>query len=375
MSKRDYYEVLGLTRSASQEDIKKAYRKLARQYHPDVNKADDAEEKFKEIKEAYEVLSDPQKRAAYDQYGHAGVNQGAGPGGGAAGFDPSDLGGFGDIFDMFFGGGRRRNPNAPRQGSDLQYTLTIEFEESYFGASKEIRIPKEEICSECHGSGAKPGTTPETCSVCRGTGEVESVQQTPFGRIVNRRTCHVCHGKGKIIKEKCPTCHGSGRVRKTKTLTVTIPAGIDDQSQLRIAGEGEPGINGGPPGDLYLLIRVKSHPFFEREGDDIYCEIPINFAQAALGDEIEVPTMGGKVNLKIPAGTQSGTFFRLKGKGFPHLRGTGSGDQHVRAVVVTPKNLTERQKELLREIFSGENSPSLHQDSFFDKVKKAFRGE
>ncbi|CCQ94321.1 co-factor of molecular chaperone [[Clostridium] ultunense Esp] len=375
MSKRDYYEVLGLNRGASAEEIKKAYRKLARQYHPDVNKAPDAEEKFKEIKEAYEVLSDPQKKASYDQFGHAGVNQGAGAGGaGAGGFDPSDFGGFGDIFDMFFGGGgRRRNPNAPRQGADLQYSLTIEFEEAYFGANKEIRIPKEEICPECHGSGAKPGTTPETCSFCRGTGEEETVQQTPFGRIVNRRTCHVCHGKGKIIREKCPRCQGSGRIRQTKTISVTIPAGIDDGSQLRISGEGEPGINGGPPGDLYILLRVKSHSFFEREGDDLYCEVPINFAQAALGAEIEVPTMGGKVHLKIPAGTQSGTFFRLKGKGFPRLRGNGQGDQHVRVIVVTPKHLTERQKELLREIFA-EELP-LHQDTFFDKMKKAFRGE
>ncbi|MBE3553516.1 MAG: molecular chaperone DnaJ [Thermicanus sp.] len=375
MSKRDYYEVLGLNRGASAEEIKKAYRKLARQYHPDVNKAPDAEEKFKEIKEAYEVLSDPQKKASYDQFGHAGVNQGTEAGGaGAGGFDPSDFGGFGDIFDMFFGGGgRRRNPNAPRQGADLQYSLTIEFEEAYFGANKEIRIPKEEICPECHGSGAKPGTTPETCSFCRGTGEEETMQQTPFGRIVNRRTCHVCHGKGKIVKEKCPRCQGSGRIRQTKTISVTIPAGIDDGSQLRISGEGEPGINGGPPGDLYILLRVKSHSFFEREGDDLYCDVPINFAQAALGAEIEVPTMGGKVHLKIPAGTQSGTFFRLKGKGFPRLRGNGQGDQHVRVIVVTPKHLTERQKELLREIFA-EDLP-LHQDTFFDKMKKAFRGE
>lgn len=378
MSKRDYYEVLGLDRNASTEDIKKAYRKLARQYHPDVNKAPDAEEKFKEVKEAYDILSDPQKKAAYDRYGHAGVGQSGPGGGGFGGFDASDLGGFGDIFDMFFGGGgRRRNPNAPRQGADLQYRLEIDFKDAVFGKKTEISIPKEENCHVCRGSGAKPGTQPDTCQACRGTGEVESVQQSMFGRIVNRRTCHTCQGTGKIIKDKCHECRGSGRVRKHKRISVTIPAGVDDGSQLRVAGEGEAGFNGGPPGDLYIILRVKPHEFFERQGDDIYCEMPINFAQAALGDEIEVPTLDGKVKLKIPAGTQSGTFFRIKGKGVPHLRGYGQGDQHVRVVVVTPKNLTEKQKDLLREIFDLDQSTyeEQHGHSFFDKVKKAFRGE
>lgn len=374
MSKRDYYEVLGVSKNASAEDIKKAYRKLAREYHPDVNKAADAEEKFKEVKEAYDILSDDQKKAAYDRFGHAGVNQQAGMGGG---FDGADFGGFGDIFDMFFGGGgRRRNPNAPRQGADLQYTMTIEFKEAVFGKSTEITIPKEETCGTCKGSGAKPGTQPETCSVCKGVGEVEVQQQTPFGRIVNRRPCSHCQGRGKVIKDRCNECHGAGRVRKNKKINVTIPAGVDDGSQLRVSGEGEPGFNGGPAGDLYIVLRVKSHPIFERQGDDIYCEVPINFAQAALGDEIEVTTLEGKVKLKIPAGTQTGTFFRLKEQGVPRLRRSGRGDQHVRVVIHTPKKLTERQKELLREVFEMEqNVYEDEPEGFIDKAKKFFRGE
>ncbi len=374
MSKRDYYEVLGVSKNASAEDIKKAYRKLAREYHPDVNKATDAEEKFIEVKEAYDVLSDDQKKAAYDRFGHAGVNQQAGMGGG---FDGADFGGFGDIFDMFFGGGgRRHNPNAPRQGADLQYTMTIEFKEAVFGKSTEITIPKEESCGTCKGTGAKPGTQPETCNVCKGAGEVEAQQQTPFGRIVNRRPCSHCQGRGKIIKERCHECHGAGRLRKNKKINVTIPAGVDDGNQLRVAGEGEPGFNGGPAGDLYIVLRVKSHPFFERQGDDIYCEVPINFAQAALGDEIEVETLEGKVKLKIPAGTQTGTFFRLKEQGVPRLRRSGRGDQHVRVILHTPKKLSERQKELLREVFEMEqNVYDDEEEGFIDKAKKFFRGE
>lgn len=379
MSKRDYYEVLGVSKNASAEDIKKAYRKLARQYHPDVNKAADAEEKFKEVKEAYDVLSDEQKRAAYDRFGHAGVNQQAGMGSG--GFDGADFGGFGDIFDMFFGGGgRRQNPNAPRRGADLQYTLTIEFRDAVFGKQTEITIPKEEICDTCNGTGAKPGTSPEKCPVCGGTGEVETHQQTPFGRFINRRTCNRCHGTGKIIIERCTTCQGAGRVRKKKRIQINIPAGVDDESQIRIAGEGEPGFNGGPAGDLYILLRVKPDDFFERQGDDIYCEVPINFAQAALGDEIEVPTLDGKVKLRIPAGTQTGTFFRIREKGVPRLRRGGRGDMHVRVNIVTPKNLTERQKELLRQVFEMENHYFEDEvEGFIDKAKskakKFFRGE
>ncbi|MCP1309073.1 molecular chaperone DnaJ [Paenibacillus tyrfis] len=371
MSKRDYYEVLGVGKDASQEDIKKAYRKLARQYHPDVNKADDAESKFKEAKEAYDVLSDDQKKAQYDRFGHVDPNQGMG-----GGFNGADFGGFGDIFDMFFGGGQRRNPNAPQRGGDLQYTLTIEFKEAVFGKKTDIHIPRTETCDTCSGSGAKPGTKPETCGVCHGSGQQEVVQNTAFGRIVNRRVCSACQGQGRIVKDKCGTCHGSGKVKKQRTISLNIPAGVDDGAQLRVTGEGEAGTRGGPPGDLYVVIRVKSHEFFEREGDDIYCEVPLTFAQAALGDEIEIPTLTEKVKLKIPAGTQTDTYFRLKGKGVPRLRGYGQGDQHVKVVVVTPTNMNDEQRELLREFarLSGEHTHEQNQ-SIFERMKKAFLGD
>jgi molecular chaperone DnaJ len=376
MSKRDYYEVLGVSKNATKDEIKKAYRKLSKQYHPDINKAPDAAEKFKEIKEAYEVLSDDQKRAHYDQFGHTDPNQGFG-GFGGADFDFGGFGGFEDIFSSFFGGGRRRDPNAPRAGADLQYTMTLTFEEAAFGKETDIEIPREETCDTCHGSGAKPGTKKETCSHCRGTGQLSIEQATPFGRIVNRRTCHYCGGTGQFIKEKCTTCGGSGRVKKRKKIHIKIPAGIDDGQQLRVAGQGEAGINGGPPGDLYIVFRVEPHEFFERDGDDIYCEIPLTFAQAALGDEIEVPTLHGKVKLKIPAGTQTGTKFRLKGKGVPNVRGYGQGDQHIIVRVVTPTKLTEKQKQLLREFdqLGGQSAQHEAADSFFNKVKKAFKGE
>jgi len=378
--KRDYYEVLGLSKDASADDIKKAYRKLARQYHPDVNKEPDAEAKFKEVKEAYDVLSEPQKKAQYDRFGHQDPNQGFG--GGFGGFDQSGMGGFGDIFDMFFGGGgRRANPNAPRKGADLQFSMQIEFKEAVFGKETEVEIPKEATCDTCHGSGAKPGTSVDTCSNCKGTGQEEVVANTPFGRMVNRRTCSKCQGRGKLVKEKCGTCKGSGRVKIRRKINITIPAGVDDGAQMRISGEGEPGTNGGPPGDLYVVLRVKPHEFFEREGNDIYCEVPINFAQAALGDEIEVPTVDGRVKLKIPAGTQTETFFRLRGKGVPFLRSNGRGDQHVKVRVVTPTKLTDRQKELLREFSGFSEAGAMTADGqtsdegFFEKMKRAFRGE
>ncbi|MFC6332468.1 molecular chaperone DnaJ [Paenibacillus septentrionalis] len=372
--KRDYYEVLGVGKDASTDDIKKAYRKLARQYHPDVNKAADAEEKFKEVKEAYDVLSDDGKRSTYDQFGHVDPNQGMGGAGGA------DFGGFGDIFDMFFGGGgRQRDPNAPQRGNDLQYTMTVEFVEAVFGKETEVTIPREESCDTCHGSGAKPGTSPKVCTTCHGTGQQEVVQNTPFGRIANRRVCQTCRGTGKIIVDKCGTCHGNGRVRKQRRIKVTIPAGVDDGQQIRISGEGEGGKNGGPAGDLYIVLRVKSHEYFDREGDDIYLEVPITFAQAALGDEIEVPTLTERVKMKIPAGTQTGKYFRLKGKGVPKLRGIGNGDQHIKVTVVTPTNLSDEQKELLRQ-FGGLSSQAVtsseeHHESIFERMKKAFRGE
>lgn len=376
MSKRDYYEVLGVSKSASKDEIKKAYRKLSKKYHPDINKEADAADKFKEITEAYEALNDDNKRAHYDQFGHTDPNQGFGGFGGGADFG----GGFGfeDIFSSIFGGGtRRRDPNAPRQGADLQYTMTLQFEEAVFGKETDIEIPREEECSTCHGSGAKPGTKPETCSHCGGSGQINVEQNTAFGRIVNRRVCHHCSGTGKYIKDKCSTCGGSGNVKKRKKIHVKIPAGIDDGQQLRVAGQGEPGVNGGPPGDLYVVFHVRSHEFFERDGDDIYCEMPLTFAQAALGDEIEVPTLHGKVKLKIPAGTQTGTKFRLRGKGVPNVRGYGQGDQHIHVRVITPTKLTEKQKQLLREFteISGNGAPDEQHDNFFAKVKRAFKGE
>ncbi|WP_202080698.1 molecular chaperone DnaJ [Caldalkalibacillus salinus] len=371
MSKKDYYDILGVSKDAGSDEIKKAYRKLARQYHPDVNKAGDAEAKFKEVKEAYDVLSDDQKRANYDRFGTAEPNQGFGGAGGA------DFGDFGDIFDMFFGGGGRRNPNAPRQGNDLQYTMTIDFEEAVFGKETEIRIPKEEECDTCLGSGAKPGTKPETCQICHGTGQQEQVQNTPFGRVVNRRVCMSCEGKGKVVKAKCPTCHGRGNVQTHKTIPIRIPEGVDNGMQVRVSGQGEPGVNGGPPGDLYIVIRVKEHPFFERNGQDIYCEMPVTFVQATLGDEIEVPTLTGRVKLKIPQGTETGTYFRIRGKGVPAVRGQAQGDQHVRVKIKTPKKLNDRQKELLKEFaeISGDQIPDEQSESFFDRMKKAFKGD
>ncbi|HWO97959.1 MAG TPA: molecular chaperone DnaJ [Bacillus sp. (in: firmicutes)] len=374
MSKRDYYEVLGVSKGATKDEIKKAYRKLSKKYHPDINKEADAAEKFKEIKEAYEVLSDDQKKAHYDQFGHTDPNQGFG------GFGGADFGGgfgFEDIFSSIFGGGRRRDPNAPRQGADLQYTMTLSFEEAVFGKETTIDIPREETCDTCHGSGAKPGSKVETCSHCQGSGQVSVEQNTPFGRIVNRRTCHHCNGKGKIVREKCGTCHGAGRVNKNKKINVKIPAGVDDGQQLRVSGQGEPGFNGGPAGDLYVVFHVRPHEFFERDGDDIYCEMPLTFAQAALGDEIEVPTLHGRVKLKIPAGTQTGTKFRLKAKGVPNVRGYGQGDQHIIVRIITPTKLSEKQKQLLREFaeLSGQDVVDEQHDSFFAKVKRAFKGE
>ncbi|WP_077596519.1 molecular chaperone DnaJ [Oceanobacillus kimchii] len=375
MSKRDYYEILGIDKSASQDEIKKSYRKLARKYHPDVNKEEGAADKFKEVKEAYEVLSDDQKRAQYDQFGHSGPqSQGFGGFGGGA----QDFGGFGDIFDMFFGGGgRSRDPNAPQQGNDLQYTMILNFEEAIFGKETDIEIPKEESCDTCNGSGAKPGTKPQTCSHCNGAGQLNQEQNTPFGRVVNRRVCNYCQGSGKIIPEKCNTCGGSGKIQKKKKIHITIPAGIDEGQQIRVAGKGESGINGGPAGDLFVVIKVRPHDFFVREGDHIFCELPLTYAQAALGDELEVPTVHGKVKVKVPAGTQTGKTFRLKGKGAPNVRGKGHGDQHIKIKVMTPTNLSEKQKELLREFneLGGNESTDEQDDNIFQRFRRAFKGE
>ncbi|ALS74232.1 molecular chaperone DnaJ [Planococcus rifietoensis] len=373
MNKRDYYEVLGVSKDASKEEIKKAYRKLSKQYHPDINKEADASEKFQEVKEAYEVLSDEQKRAQYDQFGHQDPNQGFGGGGfgGAEGF------GFDDIFSTFFGGGsRRRDPNAPRKGDDLQYSMTIDFLDAVFGQETEIEIPKDETCETCDGSGAKPGTSKKTCSYCEGTGQLNVAQDTPFGRMVNRRACHHCEGTGQIIEEKCTTCRGAGKVRKLKKIKVTVPAGVDDGQQLRVSGQGGPGFNGGPAGDLYVLFRVKPHAQFERDGDDIHLELPITYPQAALGDEIEVPTVSGKVKLKIPAGTQNGARFRLRGKGVQNVHGYGVGDQHITIKVKVPTKLSEKQKQLLREFaeISGD-IPEEQSSSLFDKIKRTIKGD
>lgn len=369
MSKRDYYEVLGVSKTATKEEIRKAYRKLSKQYHPDINKADDAEEKFKEVTEAFEVLSDESKRANYDQFGHAGPSQGFGGGGGGFGFE--------DIFSSFFGGGgRRQDPNAPRAGNDLQYTMTIDFMEAVFGKEEEIEIPREEDCGTCQGSGAKPGTSPKTCSHCHGTGEISVTQNTPLGQMVNRRACHHCEGTGQIITDKCTTCHGKRKVTTTAKIKITIPAGVDDGQRLRVSGQGEPGHRGGPSGDLFIVFRIKAHEKFIREDDDIYLELGLSFPQAALGDEIKVPTVHGDVNLKIPAGTQTGARFRLRGKGVQNVHGRGIGDQYVIVKVVTPNKMTEKQKDLMRQFaeISGDR-PEEYSSSLFDKIKRTIKGE
>jgi molecular chaperone DnaJ len=367
VSKRDYYEVLGVSRTASTDEIKKAYRKLARKYHPDVNKDDpQAEEKFKEITEAYEVLSDSEKRARYDQFGHADPGAAGFGGQGFSGF--GDFGGFGDIFDMFFGGGGR--PRGPRQGADLQYNLQLDFKEAAFGVEKELEIPRMEECQTCHGTGSKPGFSPETCRVCHGTGVQEQIINTPLGRMVNRRTCQACGGDGKRITHPCNECHGAGQVRVRRKIHVKIPAGVDTGNRIRIPGAGEAGEKGAKPGDLYVVVHVREHEFFRREGQDVYCEVPISFVQAALGDEIEVETLDGRVRLRIPEGTQSGTSFRLRGRGIPFVHSDRRGDQHVRVNVITPRQLTEKQKELLRQLGKelGVN-PQEQTRSFFERVR------
>lgn len=375
-NKRDYYEVLGVERGASDADIKKAYRKLAKQYHPDVNPGDKAAEaKFKEINEAYEVLSDPQKRAKYDQFGHAGMDPN-GFGGFGGGFGDFDFGGIGDIFETFFGGagfGRStRSRTGPQKGSDLKYTMEIDFEEAAFGVEKEISISRMESCPTCHGTGAKPGTEPVTCRHCNGTGQVQYKQSTPFGQFVNIKTCDVCHGEGKIIASPCEECSGKGKVRKNVKIKINVPAGIDDGQTISLRGEGEPGARGGPSGDLFISIRVRHHPIFQRQGNDVICEIPITFVQGALGAEMEVPTLDGKVKYTIPEGTQTGTVFRLKGKGIPFLRGNGRGDQYVKVHIEVPRKLDEKQKALLRE-FAELSGDDVHEQrkSFFDKMKDA----
>lgn len=346
--KRDYYELLGIDRNATDDDIKKAFRKLAFQYHPDKNNEAGATEKFKEINEAYEVLSSPDKRAAYDRYGHEGVQQGAGS---AQDFG-AGFSGFGDIFDAFFGGMNTATADrhGPLQGNDIQQQVTITLEEAAFGCERELKMMRSENCSVCHGLGSKPGTQPVRCPACNGTGQVKRVQQSLFGRFVNIGTCTKCHGEGQIITEFCPQCKGTGRERFTRTLTIKIPAGVANGNQLNIRGEGDAGIRGGSPGDLYLNINVLQHAFFTRESDDILYELPVNFAQAALGDEVEVPVLNGKTRIKIPPGAQNGRIFRIKDRGIIHLRGGGRGDEIVTLKVVTPDKLTKEQKHLFEEL-------------------------
>ena len=384
MAKRDYYEALGVAKGASDDEIKKAYRKLSKKYHPDINQEAGAEDKFKEIAEAYEVLSDAQKRAAYDQYGHASTDPNFGGGGfgggGFGGFGGSSAGfggGFEDIFESFFGGGgRSQNPNAPRQGDDLQYTLNLKFEEAVFGKETSITYNREDTCETFHGNGAKPGTDPVTCSKCHGSGTLNVERNTPLGRVMTRQTCDVCHGTGQEIKEKCPTCHGAGHVKERHTVKVTVPAGVEDGQQMRLQGQGEAGMNGGPHGDLFVVFRVEESDLFDRDGSEIYYDLPISFVQAALGDEIEVPTVHGKIKLKVPAGTQTGTNFRLRGKGAPKLRGNGTGDQHVKVQVITPKNLSEKQAKAMRDFAEASGIEVSEQEgNIFDKVKDAFKSD
>ncbi len=344
-TKRDYYEVLGIPRNATDEEIKRAFRKLAFKYHPDHNHDDTAGEKFKEVNEAYEVLCDPDKRAAYDRFGHGGPEGLFG-----RGFEGFDFSGFGDIFDAFFGGVTTATRQAPRRGADLHYNTTITFEEAALGCEKEINILRTENCSLCQGIGCKPGSQPARCPSCNGTGQVRQVQQSIFGRFTNITTCPRCHGEGRIITEPCPQCRGTGKEKHQRSILVKIPAGVDEDSQIRLRGEGQAGTRGGPSGDLYITLAIKQHEFFQRDGDDIIYELPINFAQAALGTEVEVPTLDGKTKLKIPAGSQTGKVFRLKNKGIPHLHRRGRGDQLVALRVVTPDSLTKKQRQLFQEL-------------------------
>ena len=373
MNNTEYYDRLGVSKDASQDEIKRAYRKMSKKYHPDINKEPGAEEKYKEVQEAYETLSDDQKRAAYDQYGPDGAN-GFGGQGGFGGFDGgAGFGGFEDIFSSFFGGSATRNPNAPRQGDDLQYRVNLSFEEAIFGAEKEVHYNREATCKTCSGSGAKPGTSPVTCGRCHGQGGINVDTQTPLGMMRRQVTCDICHGTGQEIKEPCQTCHGTGHEKQSHKVSVKIPAGVETGQQIRLAGQGEAGFNGGPYGDLFVIINVNPSDKFTRDGSTIYYTLNISFVQAALGDTVEVPTVHGNVEMTIPAGTQTGKTFRLKGKGAPRLRGGSQGDQHVTVKIVTPTKLNDAQKEALLAFAkaSGDEKIAPQKKGFFNKVKDA----
>ena len=382
--KRDYYEVLGIDKSASDDEIKKAYRKMAKKYHPDLHPGDaEAEQKFKEINEANEVLSDPEKKSRYDQFGHAGVdpNYGAGGGGGFGGFNGGfgDFGDLGDIFGSFFGGGgfgggRRANPNAPRRGADTSTSVILSFEEAAKGCNKKIKLTRIENCAECGGNGCEKGHSAATCPTCNGTGQIFVNQRTPFGTMQTTRTCDSCRGTGKKIDHPCKVCNGKGRVRRTTEREINIPAGVDDGQYINLRGGGDMGVNGGPAGDLHVNISVRPHPIFVRDGFDIFCEIPVSFTQAALGADIVVPTLDGKVKFTIHEGTQPGDEFKLKGKGVQRLNYSGRGDQYVKIVVEIPKNLNNSQKEMLKKFEeSADENCYKNRKGFFDKVKEFFK--
>ena len=382
---KDLYEILGVNKNATDEEIKKAYKKLAKKYHPDLNRDDPktAEQKMKEINVAYNILKDPQKRAQYDQFGHAAFQQGGGGGGGYTGGinwedifgGPSGTGDiFGDIFGEFFGGGRRaQRQQGPVRGADLRYDLTITFEEAAFGKDTVIKVPKMENCTECNGTGAAKGTSPETCPDCKGTGMRQTVTRTPFGTISNARPCERCHGTGKIIKTPCSHCHGQGKIRVEKDVKLSIPKGIDNGNRLRIQNGGQPGERGGESGDLYIYINIKPHPIFQRDGMNVYCELPISFVQATLGAKVDAPTLDGTVELTIPEGIQSGTVLKIGGKGIQRLRGEGRGDEFVKIKVLTPKNLSAYQRKLLQDFDkNGTDNNNPEQKSFLDKLKGLF---
>jgi molecular chaperone DnaJ len=372
VAKRDYYDVLGVLKKASEEEVRKAFRKKAMEYHPDRNKNPDAEEKFKEVNEAYQVLIDSQKRAQYDRFGHTGV--GTASGRAARDFDGFDVfGGFGDIFDSFFGdqGGRTQQRTA-QPGSDLQAGLTLPFEDAVFGTEQEVEVNRVERCHVCQGSGSKPGTTPDTCSTCRGIGNVRRTQRSVFGQFTQVTSCPTCRGRGSVVTTPCETCHGVGHERRERKIMVKIPGGVDDGMRIRLRGEGDVGVAGGPAGDLYVYVSVKEHQFFRREGNDIIYDLPLNFAQAALGDAIEVPTLNGTETLKIPPGTQPGAEFRLKGKGVPHLRRSKRGDLVIPVNLQVPTSLDSHQRKILEDLSRTMDKPANghpRKKGLFDKIK------